>query len=173
MIIIIDTNKQKEEMSIAYLNAICAFEGISLTRNPHDSDGIDCTLSKEFLLDKNMKFLAKIDVQLKSTSEQHKEFEMHFTYPLKKKNYDDLRREATVKSFLFLFILPKKKNEWLHQTIDELIIKECMFHLDLMDFPSSENTSRVTIEIPKNNIVSPKNLNGILYERVKEAHYGI
>jgi len=39
----IDT-KRKEELSLAYLQAVCAVRGISLNYNKHDDDGIDLTL---------------------------------------------------------------------------------------------------------------------------------
>ena len=149
----VDT-KRKEEVSKSYLNAICAVKGISMSVQPHDDDGVDVVLQKTVCRTDNAKYGARIGVQLKSTASNYTESASEFLYPLKKKNYDDLRIPATVKSYLFLLILPKIEDEWVTHSIDKLVIKKCMYWLDLIGLPDNANSTSVTVKIPKTNIVS-------------------
>jgi len=159
----IDT-KRKEVLSLSYMEALCAIRGIAVETHKHDDDGIDAHLSKTITRKDGYKFIAQINVQLKASSAQYKEYEYHYTYPLKKKAFDDLRLPATAKPYLFLLILPQDEKEWVLHSIDELIIKRCMFWLDLANMPSNENTSSVTVSIPKINVVSPEALEEFLID---------
>jgi len=153
---------RKEEISRSYLNAVCAIKGISMENQEHDDDGLDVILKKIITLGNGSRFNALMSVQLKSTSSDYSEYPDYYSYPLKKKNYDDLLRPATVKSFLFLLILPENENDWLAQSIEQLIIRKCMFWIDMEGFPNRENTSSVTVKIPKANVVTPEALVAIL-----------
>jgi len=161
--------KRKEEISKSYLNAVCAAKGISMEVHKHDDDGIDVMLKKMLIRDDNIKYNALISVQLKSTSSDYIEYDDYYSYPLKKKAYDDLRTPATVKPFLFLLILPNNENEWIAQSIEQLVIKKCMFWLDLEGLPDKDNISNVTVHIPKINLVSPEKLDEILKDIAEEV----
>jgi len=151
--------KRKEAISVSYLRAICAKQGVApTTRDGHDDDGIDVHLTKRLTATDGRWFDAQLNVQLKASSTGYREYDDYYSYPLKIKNYNDLRSLAAVQSYLFLLILPVDENEWVQHTIDELAIKRCMFWLDLTGYPPSENTSSVTVKIPKVNIVSPNTL---------------
>jgi len=158
------TENRKEEVSISYLNAVCAIQGISITHNERDEDGIDVFLKKRLIRDNGGKYDAQINVQLKSSSGNYTEYKDHYTYPLKVKNYNDLRVPSTAKSYLFLLVLPQNEYEWIVHSIDELIIKQCMFWLDLSGMPDTGNSSSVTVHLPKAQAVSPAGLEKILRE---------
>jgi len=163
----IDT-RRKEELSKSYLNAVCAVKGIATNVKTHDDDGIDVILQKIMNRKDGRKYNAQISVQLKSTSSDYSEFDNSFSYPLKRKNYDDLRRPATLKSYLFLLILPKNENEWVLQSIDELMIRKCMYWADLKELPNSDNNTSVTVRFSKNNVVSSESLDNILTKIAEE-----
>ena len=150
----IDT-KRKEELSISYLNVLCAREGIAMEIQKHDDDGIDAILNKIVQRRDGSPYKASFEVQLKSTSRISVENDKSFSYPLKKKNYDDLRRPSTAKPFLFLLILPENEGDLLDHSVNELIIRKCMYWLDLKGMPNSDNASNVTVYFPQENIVSP------------------
>lgn len=166
----IETNR-KEVISISYLETICAIKGIAVSKNPHDDDGVDVYLSKPLIWEDGGKFVAQINAQLKSSSTRYTEYSDHYSYRLKKKNYDDLRRLATVKAYLFLLILPSEEDKWVVHSIEELIIRKCMFWLDLDGFPDKETDSDVTIRIPKDNVVSPEKLEELLNEEMNRTIY--
>jgi hypothetical protein len=84
------------------------------------------------------------------------------------KDYDDLRTLASTRAFLFLFILPSNKKRWIYHSIDELVIRKCMYWADLMDLPDSGNISSVSVQIPKNQIVSPDSLENLLSQIAEE-----
>jgi len=149
----IDT-KRKEEISKSYLNAICAVNGIAMQIQEHDDDGIDALLHKVVQKSNGGKYNARISVQLKASATDYTEYPNHYSYPLKKKNYDDLRMPSTNKSFLFLLILPANESDWISQSINELVIRRCMYWQDLSGLPDSSNTSSVTVQLPKSNVVT-------------------
>jgi len=164
----IDT-KRKEEISKSYLNAVCAASGITMETKQHDDDGIDAILQKTIYISNGTRYNAQIGASLKSTSIDLKEDENYYHYPLKKKNYDELRMPSTVKPYLFLLVLPIEENEWLTQSIEQLVIRKCMFWLDLKELPDSDNSSNVTVLLPKTNIVSSETLDEMLKKDAEEA----
>ena len=154
--------KRKEEISKSYLNAVCAIKGIAVDYKCHDDDGLDAFLHKVVQLADGTKYIATISAQLKSTSSNYTESKSLYKYPLKAKNYDDLRRRGSITSYLFLLILPESENDWVTHDIDSLVIKRCMFWLKLEGLPTKKNKSTVTVHIPKTNVVSPEKLDEIL-----------
>jgi len=164
-----DYPRRKEEVSKSYLNAVCAVCGVSMEVHGHDDDGIDATLKKQVVRADGRDYIALISVQLKSTSSGYDEQSDYYAYPLKKKNYDDLRRPATAKSYLFVLILPNDESLWVKHSIEELVIKKCMFWLDLNKLPDRDNSSTVTVHIPKSNSVSPKTVERLLENAANEV----
>ena len=129
----VDESKKKEEMSIAYLSALCASGGISFDLQRHDDDSTDAIIKKLVNLDDSRKCESILRVQLKSTSSQYKEDRETLVYPLKVKNYNDLRAKATTPIILALFILPEKTCDWLKWTEKELMLRgKCIGQISLM-----------------------------------------
>ena len=147
------------------MNAICAAGGVSFEPQIHDDDSKDITLKK--LLD-NPKFHSNIGVQLKSSSGNIDKGD-YIKYRLKKKNYDDLRTRATMRTYLFLFLIPGDEEEWINQDNEKLILKKCMYFLDLSELEDSENSETVTITVPKKNVVSVNNIIALLEKEREEA----
>jgi len=162
---------KKENISISYLEAVCASQGINMQLNRNDADGIDALLSKWLTRNNGSKYHAKIDVQLKASSNGHTEHGNYYSYPLKVKNYNDLLEPATVKPYLFLLVLPEKENDWISHSVSELVIKQCMFWLDLSGSLATSNTSNITVQFPKTHIVSPTALEELL-QAVMQVQFG-
>ena len=58
-----------EDMSEAYLRALCAANGFSVDRGGHDNDGYDVVIScKGFVEPDSTVYSPKLEVQLKSSS---------------------------------------------------------------------------------------------------------
>lgn len=164
----VDT-RRKEELAKSYLNALCAVKGISMEIQMHDDDSLDVMLKKIVIRSDTKKYNAQISVQLKSSSSNYTEHETYYSYPLPKKNFDELRLPATAKAFLFVLILPAEEKDWIGQSISELIMRQCMYWLDLKGMPDSPNSTNVTVHLPRTNVVSPETLDRILVGIAEEV----
>jgi len=76
---------------------------------------------------------------------------------------------ATTKPYLFLLVLPEDEKSWVTHNIEELVIKKCMFWLDLKDLPDSDNSTSVTVKVPKEHTVSPETLNELMKNIANEV----
>lgn len=161
--------KRKEEISLSYLNAICAYVGIGVSINKHDDDGIDVYLQKLITLEDGIKININITAQLKSTSRVLTETKDVVKYPLESKNYNDLCRKSTSHQLLFVLLLPNDESKWIEHSVDELIIRKCMYWVDLTNKTPTSNTDNITIEIPKDNYLNSEALIEIFENIAKES----
>lgn len=153
----------EEDLSISYLRAIAAQSKITFELRRRDENSIDAQLSKMVITDEHKEFYAMFNVQLKATCSTYEETDSSIKYPLKVKNYNDLRRKSSNSIILCLLILPEESSEWLLQTPEELALRKCMYWISLRDYPDTSNASTVTIEIPKTNVVSQCGLNEMMH----------
>ena len=161
---------RKEELSFSYLNALCAYGSIDFERITHDDDSRDVQIKKFITRKDETKIHSSLNIQVKSTSViEWREEDEYINYPLKIKNYNDLTALSTIPIILALFILPKDENEWLRQTMDELIIKKCMYWIDLSKHGPVENKENITIHIPKNQFVNCEVLLNLLQKIAEEG----
>lgn len=58
----------KEDISISYISALCAYAGIAYEIIRHDDDSTDGILMKRIYLDTGHRFDAQLRIQLKCTS---------------------------------------------------------------------------------------------------------
>ncbi len=165
-----DSEKIKEEMSMCYLQAIAAVNGIALERYHHDDDSTDVTLNKIVFPD-GMEYNSQIRVQLKSTSSpsQYAIKEDEITYKLKVKNYNDLCMPSVMPSMLALLILPENEHEWVAWDINELLLRGQMYWICLQDNEKSGNENTVSIKIPKNHILNNMTINNLIEKAAKEG----
>ena len=147
-----------EDLSIAYIQAICAYASIDLDLVRHDGDSTDVVLKKSLYFKEIGRYDTRIDVQLKATSQKLKETLDTVHYPLKMKNYNDLRTVGSTRKFLFVMLLPCNETEWLSQSNEELIMRRCMYWHDLLNAPVSDNSDNIMLPINKGQFVSPGNL---------------
>lgn len=158
-----DISKRKEQLSVSYLHAVCAYAGAKRETDGVDSDGIDGTISKQLNIS-GVSYRARIEYQLKSTSMQLDTRDNTLFYDLKVKNYNDLVVQSTCPSYLFLLILPQEETEWLHVETEQLILKRCMYWYSLNGFTESSNHETVTLHIPLTNIVTPDLISSLLVD---------
>ncbi len=166
-----DIEKIKEDLSICYLKTIAAVNGIAVERIEHDEDSVDVIVKKVINTDQNMLFNSQISVQLKSTSSksQYSISKKEVSYILKVKNYNDLCMPASMPSILELLILPEEKDEWTKWTPDELIIRGKMFWLSLQDKEVSANKDKITVKIPRKNILNADTIEDLIRKAAKEG----
>lgn len=164
------SSRQKEDISISYISALCADAGISYDIQRHDDDSTDGIMKKRIFLDDERFFDSSLRIQLKSTSSvtQYKDNGDMITYALKVKNYNDLCTPATTPVILGLFVMPEEES-WVEWSREELLIKGCMYWADFSEMPKSDNKQTVTVAIPKEHVINEEFLLDILERIAKEA----
>ncbi|WP_304583708.1 DUF4365 domain-containing protein [Acutalibacter muris] len=160
----------KEDMSISYISAVCAYAGVEYDTIRHDGDSTDGLIKKLITIDGTRKFAAQMRVQLKCTSSltQYKDNGDSYTYTLKVKNYNDLIRPATTPIILGLLILPADETIWLEWTEEELRIKGCMYWADFSGFTESTNSHSIDVRIDKKNVLNSSTIVRILEDSARE-----
>lgn len=146
--------QQMEQFSKAYVRAIAAQAGCNTSVPDVDDDSVDLELSIKDI-PKARYSRGRLDLQLKSTSD-FKITNGEFSFPLPIKNYNDLRAKVVYPRILVVLLLPALLQEWSKQTQKYLSIRYCAYWLSLAGKPESQNTTRITVHIPTENIFSAK-----------------
>lgn len=151
---------QQEQFSRAYVAAVAAVAGYAVNPIAVDIDGIDLTISSRG--GGGVVRSPKLDVQIKSET-SGKPGKLPWKYPLKVKNYDDLRPEdVSTPRILVVVAMPKDASDWLRQTPSELCLRHCAYWTSLRGEPATKNTATVTVSLPKNQKFSPQALGTIM-----------
>jgi len=159
-----DDNHRKEKLSDAYVRAIAAVGGYTISFPEPDLDSVDITINKPY--DKNPDVMyrrAKLDIQLKSTSVIHTDKNNNIVFDLSLKNYNDLRERTFAPRILVVLQLPKNIEEWLTQEYHQyLSIQNCGYYLSLKGMCDVPNSDTVRVKIPKENVFSINTLNELM-----------
>ena len=144
-----ETSQQKEQFSNAYLQAVTSVAGYSLYKPAVDDDSVDWGIAAKGIIGRIR--APRLELQLKSTSRGVIK-DNAISYPLKLKNYDDLRMiDFVIPRILIVVLLPDNLDEWVQQSEQELCMRYCGYWLSLRGMPETQNTSAVTVTIPRNN----------------------
>lgn len=161
-----DENEKKQQLSIAYLHAVASVAGYACQAPAVDDDSVDRTLVARGWVGTDAFFYSpRIDVQLKSFSRAAlTRGEQGFSYELRKKNYDELRPATPlVPRLLVVLLLPNEREDWLSQGDGKLVVRHAAYFLSLCGMPDREDILHaVTVEIPRKNLLSVKNLQRLM-----------
>jgi hypothetical protein len=145
----VDINQQKEQFSNTYLQAIATVAGYSLYKPSVDDDSVDWGIAAKGGTGRIR--APRLELQLKSTSRDVRENNL-IRYPLKLKNYDDLRMDDfAIPRILVVVLIPETIEDWLTQSETEICMKECGYWISLRGMSETQNTTVVTVTIPRNN----------------------
>jgi hypothetical protein len=145
-----DENQQKELFSHAYIRAVASVAGYGVHRPEPDDDSVDLVVSARGPLGSYRS--PRLDIQVKCTAQDCLTAQ-EVRFPLKRKNYDDLRGEGfLVPRVLLVIIVPAAIEGWLSQSEEEMILRHCGYWLSLRDAPASDNAQSVTVSIPRRNV---------------------
>lgn len=155
----------REDMSIAYLQAICACNGYSLEDVKHDNYGVDCHVVCKGKPDpSSLKNDSMINVQLKSSGSRitiDSAGDLH--YPLEKKNYESLRdTDSFIPKILVLLHMNQLKADWIDQNNERLEIRKGAYWYSLKGMPAVSNETSVTITVPSGNLLTPEALKDLM-----------
>jgi Domain of unknown function (DUF4365) len=157
-----DINTQKEEFSYAYIYAVASTAGYSLqiASRSVDLSGIDIIISgveTEYSL-----YPPRLEIQVKSTSADIIA-ENQLRYPLKIKNYNELRKSKTLTPrILVIVLIPENPSEWVQQSETELCLKKCAYWLSLQGMPETTNTESVTVYLQREQFFNVNTLKTLM-----------
>lgn len=111
----------------------------------------------------------QIDLQLKCTSQNLINGDT-LKFPLKKKNYDDLRGDNVLSPrYLVVLVVPSADIDWLEHKDDHMVARNLCYWISIKDFPETTNDTSITLEIPitqRFNSTTLKNLMECASKRV-------
>ena len=89
--------------------------------------------------------------------------EATFSFPVTRKNYDELRpSHVAVPRILVVMLVPDKLEDWLNHTERELAIRRCTYWMSLREMPETTNETSVTVAIPRINLFSVDGLRSMM-----------
>jgi hypothetical protein len=156
-----DINLQKELFSNTYLQAVTTVAGYSLYKPSIDDDSIDWGIAAKSATGRVRS--PRLELQLKCTSRDI-QTDNSIQYPLKLKNYDDLRMDNfAIPRILVVVVIPEKIEDWLTQSEAELCIRYCGYWVSLKGMPETQNKTAVTITLSKSHQFTVTALQSIMH----------
>ncbi|MEG3956266.1 DUF4365 domain-containing protein [Microcoleus sp. herbarium2] len=161
-----EINQQKEQFSNIYLQAVTTVAGYSVYKPFVDDDSVDWGVAAKGGTGPIR--APRLELQLKSTSRDIQD-DTSIRYPLKLKNYDDLRMDNfAIPRILVVVLIPKTPEDWLTQSETKLCIRGCGYWISLRGMPETPNTNSVNVTIPKTNQFTVAALQSIM-ERISQG----
>ena len=161
-----DINQQKEQFSNVYLQAVTTVAGYSVYKPSVDDDSVDWGVAAKGGTGPIR--APRLELQLKSTSSDIQD-DNSIRYPLKLKNYNDLRMDNfAIPRILVVVLIPKTPEDWLTQSETELCIRGCGYWISLRGKSKTPNTNSVNVTIPKTNQFTVAALQSIM-EKISQG----
>ncbi|MEH2420354.1 MAG: DUF4365 domain-containing protein [Nostoc sp.] len=143
--------QRQEQFGNAYIGAVAAVAGYTLYPLPVDDDSIDLGIAAKGAIGTIRS--PHLELQLKAPFKRNVVGATSMSYPLKKKNYDDLRyTNVYVPRILVVVVLADDLNSWLYQCEEELVIKHCAYWTSLRgekELPIGQETKSVRLSKDK------------------------
>ena len=157
----LDLNQRKEQFSNAYVRAVASVAGFALAKPEVDNDSIDLMIAQRG--GGGTIRSPRVELQLKCTEQGvfGKGKKLHF--PLKIKNYDDLRvDDVLVPRILVVLYVPDNLAAWIEHTERQMLMRHCAYWVSLRGRAARPNTTRVTVQIPQAHRFDPASLSAIM-----------
>ena len=163
-------NDRCEALSGAMVRAVAAVAGV--VASVPDTDRISRDFIFEDVDSSGLQGFPTIAAQLKSTTNTLPLVNGALSFPLKMKNYNELRIRSNMPAILILAYLPglseAAMTEWMEQTAAEMVLRGCLYWRSLMGEPDSANRSRKNVRMPIDQPFTPAALVAIL-DRVRQG----
>jgi Domain of unknown function (DUF4365) len=153
-------NLRKEQLSLAYFRAIAGIAGLSLSISDLDDDSVDIQVQASGNFDAKS---PRLDIQLKATANPSAIRPDAIALRVKRKNYDDLRRETMLPRLLVVLVLPTEPDEWYSQDEEKLSLRRAAYWLSLRAAPAVDQES-ITIYIPRTQLLSPEAMRKLMVD---------
>jgi hypothetical protein len=150
----------KEQISIAYAQAVTSAARCSLENIRVDYQGIDATIRQSAV----HSFLdtVALDVQLKCTASPQLNSQ-HLSYSLDKPKYDKLRSTKRLDdAILVVMLVPENLEAWIKQSHSTLELAHAAYWLNLRGMPDIGSAGSTTLHLPRTNLFNVEQLLGML-----------
>ena len=153
---LLTTADQEEALSCIYVRAVAARAGYTTSAPSPDRDSVDLQIQAGGTM------RPALDLQLKATVNLERQDDAHVRFPLKRRNYDQLRMETQVPRLLVVLDLPKDENLWMTITADELVLRHRAYWLNLQGREETSNKVSITVAIPEGNLFHVESLRRLM-----------
>lgn len=161
-----DISQQKEQFSLAIIHAVASVAGYATYSPKVDEDSVDVGIAARGTLGSRRSPRVEIQVKCTEAPDWRKDY-MH--YPLKLKNYIDLRGDdLCVPRILVIVVVPDIIDNWLMQSEHELVLRKCAYWVSLRTAANTGNISSVTVQVPKDQQFTVESLK-IILENISEG----
>jgi hypothetical protein len=144
-------NQQQESLSRAYIQAIAARAGMTVSV-PSPDAGIDMSVHDVIAVGRQrIESGFRIDIQAKSTTLARLN-PTEVRYDLEVAAYETLRYPAGCPRLLVVLVLPDDEARWLSQSEEELVVRRAAYWLSLRGFPPTKNRRSSRVSIPRGNL---------------------
>lgn len=158
-----DLNAQKEQFSRAYVQAVAAVAGYAWYVPSVDDDSVDMGIAERG--GRGTVRSPRLELQLKCHAATTPDGEQ-LSFPLKMKNYDDLREvDVQVPRILIIVLVPDSPVEWLTSSEEEMVLRRCGYWVSLRgrgSVASAAQDPRVTVHVPRSQQLNPDGLGAIM-----------
>ena len=158
--------QRKEQFSRAYVHAVASTAGFSTYLPLTDRESVDIGFSGE---GDEQYFPPRLEAQLKCTSRDVLS-DSYCHYPLKIKNYDDLRkRNVMVPRILIVLIVPMEVESWINPSEFKTVLMHSGYWTSIRGEPETPNVEKVTIRIPRINRFTAEGLTELMTQIAKQG----
>lgn len=158
-------NDVKEELSIAYVHAVCTRAGYSVAPGGKDRDSIDLQVRARGSFPRAALMSPMLDLQLKATAIDLAPYPDTFPFDLPVNNYKALIGRTAVPRLLVIFAMPPDESDWLNWTEDAVVLRRAAYYLNLKGMPATENATTQRVHLRRANVFNPETVR-VLLERV-------
>lgn len=140
--------QQKEQFSLAFIRAVTSVAGFAMSRPEVDDDSCDLTI-RGTRRDGPLQQSPVLEVQVKCTQTDRGRSDA-VSYPLKRKNYDDLRAaHPHVPSILVVVCVPAETHAWLQESAEAIALRGRAYWLSLRGAPPAETDRTRAVHLPR------------------------
>jgi hypothetical protein len=161
-----------EDVSFAYMQGLCAYNGYTISKAERDNDGVDATIKcKGYPIDTSCKLCSpSIDIQLKASYAKFKQKRNgDLIFVLETKNYHNLiMGNRMIPIILVVLHMDRDRKKWVKHSKSALKIAKCAYWLNLKNHQPTNNGSSISVVIPKENILSCECLKKLMIKVSKE-----
>jgi hypothetical protein len=151
---------QKQQFSFAYARAVAAVARVAVDQPALDDDSVDLSFKQRG--GGGLVRSPQLDAQVKCT-EAANIHANHIAYPLKLKNYEDLRpTDLCVPRILIVVTVPNDLADWLNHSEQELAMRKCGYWVSLRGMAATANQTNVTVHLPRANHFTAAQLTQIM-----------
>jgi hypothetical protein len=148
----VEQSQQMEQFSLAMVRVVAAAAGIDCYKPSVDHGSVDVVFAAR---------LPRVEAQVKCTYRDLLKSDGLY-YPLKRKNYDDLRLEGLVlPRYLFVAVVPQTTSDWLYASDEQLLLQRSIWWTSLEGQAEAKQTT-VTVVLPRVNVLTPQALRRLL-----------